>query len=50
MEILGRCTNVAYDKLKTLEDFTLEETKNIRKELEGRQRAELEMKEAITSL
>ncbi|XP_049394692.1 uncharacterized protein LOC125858983 [Solanum stenotomum] len=42
--------NVADGKFKTLEDFTLEETENIRKELEGRQRAEFEMKEAITSL
>ncbi|XP_049394675.1 uncharacterized protein LOC125858961 [Solanum stenotomum] len=50
VEILGRRLNVADGKFKTLEDFTLEETENIRKELEGRQRAEFEMKEAITSL
>ena len=36
MEILGWPMNVADDKFKSLEDFTLEETKNIRKELEGR--------------
>ena len=42
--------NVADGKFKSLEDFTLEETENIPKELEGRQRAEFEMKEAITSL
>ena len=36
VEILGRRMNVTYNKFKTLEDFTLEETKNIRKELEGR--------------
>uniref|UniRef100_M1BEM6 Uncharacterized protein n=1 Tax=Solanum tuberosum TaxID=4113 RepID=M1BEM6_SOLTU len=50
VEILGRRLNVADGKFKTLEDFTLEETENLRKELEGRQRAEFEMKEAITSL
>ena len=50
VEILGRRMNVVDGKFKTLEDFTLEETENIRKELEGRQRAEFEMKEAITSL
>ena len=50
VEILGRHINVADDKFKTLEDFTLEETKKIRKELEGHQRDEFEMKEAITSL
>ena len=42
--------NASDSKFKTLEDFTLEENNNIRKELEGRQRAEYEMKEAITSL
>ena len=31
VEILGRCMNVADGKFKTLEDFTLEETENIRK-------------------
>ncbi|XP_049388521.1 uncharacterized protein LOC125852885 [Solanum stenotomum] len=50
VEILGRRMIVADSKFKFLEDFTLEETENIRKELEGRQRAEFEMKEAITSL
>ena len=49
VEILGRLMNVDDGKFKTLEDFTLEETENIRKELKGRQRAEFEMKEAITS-
>ena len=42
--------NVTDSKFKNVEDFTLEETDNIRKELEGLQRAEFEMKEAITSL
>ena len=50
VEILGRRMNVADDKFMTLEDFTFEENKNISKELEGRQRAEFKMKEAITSL
>ncbi|TMW80960.1 hypothetical protein EJD97_013265 [Solanum chilense] len=50
VEILGQRKNVAYGTFKNLEDFTLEETESIRKELEGRQRAEFEMKEAITSL
>ena len=50
VEILGRCMNVAEGKFKTLENFTLEENKNICKELEVRQRAEFEMKDAITSL
>ena len=36
VEILGRRMNVAYGKFKTLEDFTLEETEHLRKELEGR--------------
>lgn len=47
--ILGMCMNVADGKFKTLEDSTLEKTENIRKELEGRQRAEFE-KEDITFL
>ena len=42
--------NVADGKFVNNEAFTLEETKNIRKELEARQQAEFEMKEAITSL
>lgn len=42
--------NVADGTLKTLEDFTLEDTNNLRKELEGRQQAELKMKEVITFL
>uniref|UniRef100_M1B5P3 Uncharacterized protein n=1 Tax=Solanum tuberosum TaxID=4113 RepID=M1B5P3_SOLTU len=50
VEILGRLLNVADGKFKTLEDFILEEIDNIRKEIEGRQHAEFEMKEAITSL
>ena len=41
--------NVANGKFKTLGDFTLEETENIHKELEGHQKAKFEMKEAITS-
>ena len=36
VEILGRRLNGADKKFKTLEDFTLEEIENIRKELEGR--------------
>ena len=50
VEILGRRMNATERKFKTLEDFTLEETENIRTELEGRQQAEFEMKEATTSL
>ncbi|KAH0740382.1 hypothetical protein KY290_033425 [Solanum tuberosum] len=50
VEILGRRLNVADGKFKTLKDFTLEETDNLHKEFEGCQRAEFEMKEAITSL
>ena len=45
VDILGWRMNVANDKFKTLE-----ETESIRKELEGNQRAEFVMKEAITSL
>lgn len=43
MEKLGRHMNVVDNKLKTLEEFTLNETDNIRKKLEGRQRDEFEM-------
>ena len=50
VEILSWRMNVTDNKFKTLEDFTLEENENIRKEFEGRQQAEFEMKEAITSL
>ena len=50
VEILGRRMNVADDKFKTLQDFTLEETENIHKELVGRHQAEFEIKEAITFL
>ena len=50
VEILGRRLNGEDNKFKTLEDFTLEENDNIRKELEARQRAEFEMKVTITSL
>ena len=50
VEISGRRLNVADGKFKTLEDFTLEETKNICKKLEGRKRDEFEMNEAITCL
>ena len=42
--------NVADGKFKSLEDFTLEENESIQKELEGRQWAEFEMQEVITSL
>ena len=42
--------NMAYNKFKNHEDFTLEEIKNIHKELEGRQWAEFEIKKSITSL
>ena len=50
VEISGRRLNVADGKFKTLEDFNLEETRNIFKELERCQQAEFEMKEVITSL
>ena len=50
VKILGRRLNGTGSKFKTLEDFTLEENDNIRKELEARQRAEFEMKVTITSL
>ena len=50
MEILGQRLNVVDGKFKTLEDFNLEETRNIFKELERCQQAEFEMKEVITSL
>lgn len=40
MEILGRRMNVDDGKSKTLEGFTFEETGNIHKEFEGRQRTE----------
>ena len=50
VEILGQRLNVVDGKFKTLEDFNLEETRNIFKELERHQRAEFEMKEVITSL
>ncbi|TMW81189.1 hypothetical protein EJD97_011267 [Solanum chilense] len=50
MEISVWFFNVADNNFKTLEEFTLEETDNIHKELEERQRIEFEMKEAITSL
>ena len=45
MDILGWRMNVANNKFNTLE-----ETESIHKELEGNQRAEFVMKEAITSL
>lgn len=50
MEIFGKRLNNVNDKLKTLEDFTLEENDYIRKELEGCKHAKLEMRETITSL
>ena len=50
MEILGPRMNEDDGKFKTHEDFTLEETESIRKELEGCQGAEFKMKEVITSL
>lgn len=50
IEILGRRLNVVVGKFKTLDDFTLEETDKLLKELEGYQRDEFEMKEATTSL
>uniref|UniRef100_M1AU52 Uncharacterized protein n=1 Tax=Solanum tuberosum TaxID=4113 RepID=M1AU52_SOLTU len=49
IEILGRRLNEVDGKFKTLEDFTLDENDNIRKELEGRQCVKFEMNEAITS-
>uniref|UniRef100_M1D8Q3 Uncharacterized protein n=1 Tax=Solanum tuberosum TaxID=4113 RepID=M1D8Q3_SOLTU len=50
VEILGKRLNKVNGKFKTLEDFTIQKNDHIRKELEGRQRAEFKMKEAITSL
>ena len=50
VDIVGQILNVAGSKFKNLKDFTLEETENLCKILEGRQHAEFEMKEAITSL
>lgn len=50
IDILGRRMNVDKGMFKTLEDFTLEETDNINKKLEGRQRAEYRLKKDITSL
>ena len=47
IEILGWRMNGTDDKFKTLEDFTVKEIENIRIELEGRQRAKFEMKEAL---
>ena len=41
VEILGLDMNVADGKFKTLEEFNLEVTESIMKELEGRLRAEL---------
>ena len=35
MEIFGRSLNVINGKIKTLEDFTIEEIEHLRKELEG---------------
>lgn len=49
VEILGRHMNVDDDKFKTVEDFTIEETEYICKELEERQQAEYNIKESITS-
>lgn len=50
MEILGRRMNVDDGKSKTLEGFTFEETGNIHKKFEGRQRTEFQIKETVTSL
>ena len=50
MEILGRHLNKVDDKFKTLKHFTLEENDHICKELEGRQRAEFDMKKVTSSM
>ena len=50
MEILGRRLNKVDDKFKTLKHFTLEENDHICKELEGRQRAEFDMKKVTSSM
>ena len=50
VEILGQRLNRTDRNLKTLEEYSLEEVESIRKELEARQRAEYETKEAITFL
>ncbi|XP_069146998.1 uncharacterized protein [Solanum lycopersicum] len=50
VEIIGQCLNRTDRNLKTLEEYSLEEVESVRKELEARQRAEYEIKEAITFL
>lgn len=50
VEALGKHLNQFDGKFKTLEEFTLEENDNIRKELDGRKAVGYEVKEAITSL
>ena len=49
VEIIGQRLNRTDRNLKTLEEYSLEEVESVRKELEARQRAEYETKEAITS-
>ena len=50
VEIIGQRLNRTDRNLKTLEEYSLEEVESVRKELEARQRAEYETKEAITFL
>ena len=50
VEIIGQRLNGTERNLKALEEYSLEVVESIRKELEARQRAEYETKEAITSL
>jgi len=49
VKILGKRLNKVDDKFKTLEDFTLEENDNIRKELEARKHVKYEMNETIVT-
>lgn len=50
VEFLGKCLNEFNSKFTTLEKFTLEENDNIHKDLDGQKAAEVEVKEAFTSL
>ena len=50
VEIIGQRLNRTGRDLKALEEYSLEEVEEVRKELEARQRSEYETKEAITSL
>ena len=50
IEIIGQRLNRMDRDLKALEEYSLEEVENIRKELVVHQQAEYETKKAITSL